>query len=60
MTILQHSQLQNIFKYFETLKSEEIESPMGGNIAAFKKKSDGQPYLVKFKAAELKWEEVIK
>jgi len=25
MTILQHSQLQNIFKYFETLKSEEIE-----------------------------------
>lgn len=42
------------------IKSEEIESPMGGNIAAFKKKSDGQPYLVKFKAAELKWEEVIK
>ncbi len=25
MTIVQHSQIQNIFKYFETLQSEEIE-----------------------------------
>jgi hypothetical protein len=25
MTIVQHSQIQNLFKYFETLQSEEIE-----------------------------------
>ncbi len=37
------------------IQSEEIGSPMGGNIAAFKNKELAQPMIEKYKAVETSW-----
>ena len=37
------------------ITSEEIGSPMGGNIAAFSNADSAQAYLVKFSAQPLSW-----
>lgn len=42
------------------LESQAIQSPMGGNIAAFKNKEEALPYQAKWKAQELTWTQLLK
>lgn len=42
------------------LRSEAIESPMGGNTAAFKAKEEALPFQTKWKAKEMTWAQIIK
>lgn len=38
------------------IRGEQIESPMGGHIAAFKNKDAAQPFLQKYGAEEITWQ----
>ena len=40
------------------IKGEQIESPMGGHIAAFKNKEAAQPFILKYSAEEITWQDL--
>jgi copper chaperone NosL len=42
------------------LKSEELKTPMGGNVAAFESEQNMKALMEKYKGAPIKWEDLMK
>lgn len=42
------------------ISGDEINSPMGGNIAAFENEESAKEYIVKYNASPIKWENILK